>query len=204
MIYRTSLSAPVFGLRREIDKLFEDTFSRGDGMNAWNPVVDVAETDRELTVDLELPGIRPEEIEITANNGVLTVRGEKRGDRKEGTEESRYHLVERSYGSFTRSFQLPQGLDEDKIEAEYNNGILAIHIPKAALPQPRKIEIGRRATQDQISSSGHEQSNGNRNAGGNGRSNLEGEHQSAQRSKSSPTRQTQSSQSQSSETQATA
>ncbi|MEJ7760787.1 MAG: Hsp20/alpha crystallin family protein [Gemmatimonadaceae bacterium] len=74
----------------------------------------------------------------------MTVRGEKRGERTEG-EDSRYHLVERSYGSFTRSFQLPQGLDESKIEAEANNGILSIRIPKAALPQPRRIEIGKAA-----------------------------------------------------------
>jgi HSP20 family protein len=142
MIYRTSLSAPVFGLRREIDRLFEDTFGRGDGMTAWSPAVDVKESDKELRLEIELPGIKPEEVELTAENGVLTVRGEKRGERKEGDEESRYHLVERSYGSFMRSFQLPKGLDESKIQADYNDGILTVHIPKAALPQPKKIQIG--------------------------------------------------------------
>ncbi|HUQ99397.1 MAG TPA: Hsp20/alpha crystallin family protein [Gemmatimonadaceae bacterium] len=146
MIYRTALSAPVFGLRREIDRLFEDTFSRGDGMNSWSPAVDVAETDKELRLDLELPGIQPEDVEVTAENGVLTVRGQKNSERKEGDDESRYHLVERTYGSFTRSFQLPQGLDESKIEADIEHGILAIRIPKAALPQPRKIQIGKRVS----------------------------------------------------------
>ena len=142
MIYRTSLSAPVFGLRREIDRLFEDTFSRGDGVSNWSPAVDVAETDAELRLDLELPGINPDDVEITADNNVLTIRGEKRTERKEGDDESRYHVVERSYGSFSRSFQLPQGLDESKIQAEAHNGILSIRIPKAALPQPRRIQIG--------------------------------------------------------------
>jgi HSP20 family protein len=146
MIYRTSLSAPVFGLRREIDRLFEDAFSRGDGTNNWSPAVDVAETDKELRLDLELPGINPEDVEITAENNVLTVRGHKQNERKEGDEESRYHLVERSYGSFTRSFQLPQGLDDSKIEADCENGILSIRIPKAALPQPRKIQIGKQVS----------------------------------------------------------
>jgi HSP20 family protein len=146
MIYRTALSAPVFGLRREIDRLFEDTFSRGDGMNSWSPAVDVAETEKELRLDLELPGIRPEDVEVTADNGVLTVRGQKNSDRKEGDDESRYHLVERSYGAFTRSFQLPQGLDESKIEADCEHGILSIRIPKAALPQPRKIQIGKQVS----------------------------------------------------------
>lgn len=142
MIYRTGVSTPVFGLRREIDRLFEDTFGRGDGVNAWSPAVDVRENDQELRLDVEIPGMRPDDVEITAENGILTVRGEKRGERKEGDEQSRYHVVERSYGSFSRSFQLPQGLDESKIEADCENGILSIHIPKAALPQPRKIQIG--------------------------------------------------------------
>jgi HSP20 family protein len=142
MLYRTSVSAPVFGLRREIDRLFEDTFGRSDGVNGWTPAVDVRETEKELRLDVEIPGIKPEEVELTAENGVLMVRGEKRAERKEGDEESRFHIIERSYGSFMRSFQLPQGLDESKIEADYANGVLSIRIPKAALPQPRKIQIG--------------------------------------------------------------
>ena len=142
MLYRNSFSAPVFGLRREIDRLFEDTFGRGEGMNNWSPAVDVRETEKELRLDVELPGINPEDVELTAENGVLMIRGEKKSERKEGEEESRYHVVERSYGGFMRSFQLPQGLDESKIEADYNHGILSIHIPKAALPQPRRIQIG--------------------------------------------------------------
>ena len=140
MLYRTSPTAPVFGLRREIDRLFEDTFGRGEGGTMWTPAVDVQENQNELRLDVELPGLNPEEVEITADNGVLTIRGEKQIERKEG-DDSRYHVVERSYGSFTRSFQLPQGLDESRIEASFNNGILGIHIPKSALPQPKKIQI---------------------------------------------------------------
>jgi HSP20 family protein len=150
MIYRTGTSTPVFGLRREIDRLFEDAFGRGDAMSTWSPAVDVRETEKELRLDIEIPGMRPDDIEITAENGVLTVQGEKKGERKEGEEGSRYHVIERSYGSFSRSFQLPQGLDDSKIEADCDNGILSIHIPKAALPQPKKIQIGRGA-QKQVS-----------------------------------------------------
>ena len=156
MIYRSSLSSPVFGLRREIDKLFEDTFGRGEGTNAWMPMVDVREGEKDLSLEIELPGIKPEEVEITADNGILTVRGEKRNERKEGDENSRYHMVERSYGSFMRSFQLPQGLDESKIEADYNDGILSVRIPKTALPQPRKIQIGRQS-QNQMSGTNQRQ-----------------------------------------------
>ena len=140
MLYRTSSTAPVFGLRREIDRLFEDTFGRGDGGASWTPAVDIRESQNELQLDVELPGLNPDDVEITAENGVLTIRGEKQIERKEN-DDSRYHVVERSYGSFIRSFQLPQGLDESRIEATCNNGILSVHIPKSALPQPKKIQI---------------------------------------------------------------
>jgi HSP20 family protein len=140
MLYRTSFNAPVFGLRREIDRLFEDTFGGREGGSAWTPAVDIKENQNELTLDVELPGINPENVEITSDNGVLTIRGEKHSERKED-DDARYHVVERSYGSFTRSFQLPNGIDDSRIEATCNNGILSIHIPKAALPQPKKIEI---------------------------------------------------------------
>ncbi len=151
MIYRTGLSTPVFGLRREIDRLFEDTFGRGEGTGAWSPAVDVRESEKQLSLEVELPGIRPEDVEVTAENGVLTIRGQKRSDRKEGDESSRYHMVERTYGSFVRSFQLPAGLDDTKIGADYSDGILSVNIPKTALPQPRKIEIGRKS-ENQMSS----------------------------------------------------
>ncbi len=138
MLYRMTTSSPIFGLRREIDRLFEDTFTR-DG-SGWTPAVDVQETDNDLRVELELPGLKPEDVEITAENGVLTIRGEKRSERKEG-EQARYHVVERTYGSFMRTFQLPQGVDEEQIGAEFENGILSLRIPKSALPQPRRIQI---------------------------------------------------------------
>jgi HSP20 family protein len=160
MLYRTSLTAPVFGLRREIDRLFDDTFGRSgsNGMSNWSPAVDIREDEKELTFEFELPGIKAENVEITADNGVLTVRGEKQGERNEN--EGRFHVVERSYGSFTRSFQLPQGLDDDQIEASFENGVLQVRIPKAALPQPRKIQIkggesGQR-TSAGVSAGGHQ------------------------------------------------
>lgn len=140
MLYRNSLTPPVFGLRREIDRLFEDTFGRGEGGTTFTPAVDIRENQNELSLDVELPGLNPQDVEITAENGVLTIRGEKQTERKEG-DDSRYHIIERSSGSFLRSFQLPQGLDESRIEATYNNGILSIQIPKSALAQPKKIQI---------------------------------------------------------------
>jgi len=139
MLYRTAMTTPVFGLRREIDRLFEDAFGREGGRNFWSPVTDVREDAKSLSFEFELPGLSPEQVEITADNGVLTVRGEKDEHRVEG--EGRQHIAERTYGSFTRSFQLPQGVDEERIEASFANGVLTVTVPKAALPQPRKIQI---------------------------------------------------------------
>jgi HSP20 family protein len=134
--------SPIFGLRRDIDRLFDEAFTgRGSGAN-WTPAVDIHETSKELRIDFELPGIRPEDVEIDVENGMLTVRGQKSAERKEESEEGRYHLVERSYGSFFRSFQLPQGVDENQIRADFDQGVLHVRIPKAALPQPRRIQIG--------------------------------------------------------------
>ena len=143
MTYERSFGlSPVFGLRREIDRLFDDAFAGRGGGAKWNPAVDIKETSRELRLDFELPGIKEEDVELEVENGVLTVRGQKSAEREEESEEGRYHLVERSYGSFYRSFQLPQGVDSDQIKADFDNGVLHVRIPKAALPQPRRIQIG--------------------------------------------------------------
>jgi HSP20 family protein len=107
----------------------------------WAPVVDAKETASDVTIAVELPGIDPKGVEITYENDILTVKGEKASTRKEGESEARYHLVERSFGAFARSFRMPKGLDESKIDASYANGVLTIRVPKAAIPAPRKIEI---------------------------------------------------------------
>jgi len=140
MLFETSLSAPVFGLRREMNRLFDDAMARGMPATAWLPPVDVREDDSEIALDVEIPGVRPEDVELTADNGTLVVSGAKHAQRKEG-DDQRYHLVERTYGSFTRSFRLPKGVDESKISADFEHGVLRIHVPKAALPQPKRIRI---------------------------------------------------------------
>ena len=146
MLYRMTTGSPVFGLRREIDRLFDDAFTRGDG-NTFAPAVDIKENDSEIRLEAELPGIRPEDVEIIAENGVLTIRGQKESERKEG--DDRYQVVERMYGTFMRTFQLPQGVDENQIKADFENGVLSVHIPKAALPQPKRIQIGAMGQQKQ-------------------------------------------------------
>jgi HSP20 family protein len=154
MVYRGSLTGPVFGLRREIDRLFEDTFGGGESRRTgWIPAVDVREDNKEIVLEIELPGIKPSDVEVTAENGVLTIRGEKQGT-STGGEEGRYHMVERTYGSFTRSFQLPSAVDERSIDAEFEDGLLSVHIPKAAIAQPRKIEIRNSGSQPAIRGAG--------------------------------------------------
>ena len=143
MLYETATtrSAPVFGLRREIDKLFEDTFGRGlAGQHAWSPAVDVCETDKELTFVVEVPGMKAENVDVSALDGVLTIQGERADERTVGQEE-RYHVVERNYWSFLRRFQLPHGLDGEKILADVENGVLQVHVPKSQVSKPKTIRV---------------------------------------------------------------
>ena len=179
-MYRTMLTAPVFGLRREIDRLFEDTFANGGDRSTWAPAVNIKETSDGFSFDIELAGFKPEDVELTCDNGVLTIRGQRKEERKEG-DEGRYHLVERRYGEFTRSFQLPQNVNDDAIEAEFENGLLRVRVPKAEIPQPRKIEIhgrsqGREGQQTIRGSSGSGESAGsNGKDGGSSRARQRGE-----------------------------
>jgi HSP20 family protein len=132
--------ASATSLRRELDRIFEDAFGSREG-GVWAPAVDIRETDREIALTVELPGIKPDNVDVSVDNGVLSIRGEKREERTEG-EEGRYHLLERRRGAFFRSFVLPQGVDEEQIDANFEHGLLTVRIPKAALPQPRRIQIG--------------------------------------------------------------
>jgi len=152
MAHRGLRSGPVFGLRREIDRLFEDTFGGESGRGSLSPAVDIREDSREIAIEVELPGIKPEDVDVMAENGVLTIRGEKRSTSTENTE-GRYHIVERSYGTFARSFQLPTGVDDNAIAAEFNDGLLVVRVPKAALAQPRRIAIRNSGSQPAVQGS---------------------------------------------------
>lgn len=144
MVRTTKFTAPVFGLRREIDKLFEDAFGNVGApllsSNGWLPAVDVKETNDALLFDLEMPGVAEDRLEITCEGGVLAIAGEKTAVKKEG-DEGKWHIVERTFGSFRRSFQLPTNVQEDNIEATLTNGVLHVRVPKMEQPKPRKIEV---------------------------------------------------------------
>lgn len=107
----------------------------------WMPAVNVEETKDELVLTAELPGIKREDVQIEVENNILSISGERREERTEN-EEKRYHLWERHYGSFQRSFTLPRTVRADDISADYDNGLLRIHMPKAEEARTRKITIG--------------------------------------------------------------
>ena len=131
----------TFGLQREIDEMV-NTFWGGfdSGRSAgWNPRVDVSESEDGYTIHAELPGIRKEDLNITLRERVLTIEGEKKetDEKKEG---NRYRS-ERSYGKFSRSFKLPSAVQEDKIAANYSEGVLTLTVPKAESVKPKQIEV---------------------------------------------------------------
>jgi HSP20 family protein len=131
-------------LRREVDRMWEDFFGpRGWGLRPWEgewaPAIDVSETADKVEIKAEVPGIDPKEINITLTGDVLTIKGEKKSEREE-TKES-YHLVERSYGSFSRSLTLPAAVEVDQIDARYEKGVLTVTCPKKEEVKPKAIEI---------------------------------------------------------------
>jgi HSP20 family protein len=105
----------------------------------WTPAVDIYEDEDAVTLRAELPGVEPKDVDVRFENGVLTLRGERKLEQEEKREN--YHRVERSYGTFTRSFALPGTVDAEKIRAEAKNGILAIVLPKRSEAKPRAIQV---------------------------------------------------------------
>jgi HSP20 family protein len=134
----SSRLAPFFAssqLQGKEDRDGNGWFTKGQ----WAPLVDISEDDHEYTIKAELPGIEKENVKITVENGTLLITGERAS---EGEEKNRkYHRVERAYGSFLRSFTLPDDADGTKIRAEFKNGVLKVHLPKAENAKPRSIEI---------------------------------------------------------------
>jgi HSP20 family protein len=138
-----SVTNPFSALQQEIDRLF-DGFTRGlpsfsSSSYELVPNMDVAETDKEIEITAELPGLEEKDIQLNASDNLLTIRGEKKNQREE--KEKDYHLVERTYGSFMRTVQLPAGVNLDSIKATISNGVLKVTVPKPAPAQSKKIDI---------------------------------------------------------------
>jgi HSP20 family protein len=105
----------------------------------WAPSVDVSETDGEYQIKAEIPDVKKEDVKVTLEDGVLTIQGERKHEKEE--KGKKYHRVERSYGSFARTFTLPDLVDEEKVKAEFKDGVLNLQLPKSEKAKPKAIEV---------------------------------------------------------------
>ena len=145
-LWRASRTPTWTGLTRgNLDRLFDGFSFRADSESGssvtWAPVVDVREDDDGLQMSMELPGLGSDDVRISLENGVLSISGEKKREVEEGKEGANYHLVERRYGRFERTFTLPRGIDTEKVAAKFENGLLEVALPKSAKAKARLIEV---------------------------------------------------------------
>ncbi len=140
----------VANLRREMDNLFDRFFHSPWSLmdwegpswfasSSWLPSLDVNETDKEVSLNVELPGVDPKDVEITLSGKTLTIRGEKKEEVED--KNKNYYRVERRFGSFARSIELPHSVDDNSISADYRNGVLSIKAKKTADAQAKRISI---------------------------------------------------------------
>src|SRR5438876_10254234 len=105
----------------------------------WMPLADITEDDKEYLIKAELPEMKKEDVKVTVENGVLTISGERKFEQEE--KKRKFHRVERGYGTFVRSFTLPDDADFNKVNAQFKNGVLMVHVPKSERAQPKQIEV---------------------------------------------------------------
>ena len=144
-ITRRESPAQLFGLQR-LNRILDEAFGGlpfdqgGNILTAsWIPATDVSEDKDSIRIAMELAGVNPEDVRISLENNVLTIRGEKKQEEEENNE--RVHRIERTYGTFERTFVLPSTVDSDRIEAQHENGLLIVTIPKAERARPREIRV---------------------------------------------------------------
>jgi HSP20 family protein len=128
--------------REELNRLFNDAFGRSgeeSNLTSWAPAVDIFETEHELVVKADLPDIDPKDLDIRVENNILTIRGERKFEKK--VDENNYLRVERAYGSFARSFSLANTVNAEAIKADYQNGVLTLSIPKREEAKPKQIKV---------------------------------------------------------------
>ena len=141
---------PFLPLQREVDRVFED-FTRGfpsfptspafqtRGAVDLLPSMDVTETDKEIEITAELPGLQEKDVQVNVADNVLTIKGEKKSEKEE--KDKNYRMFERSYGAFSRTLDLPAGINPDTIKASLSNGVLKVTVPKPAAAQVKKVEV---------------------------------------------------------------
>jgi HSP20 family protein len=130
-------------LRRDMDRLWDRFFGEERGLTSWkgdwSPTINLTETNNKLVVKTELPGVDPKNVDISVSGDMLSITGEKKEEKEE--QDEHYYLMESSYGSFSRSVRLPVEVNEDKIKANYKDGILKITLPKAKEAKKKSIKI---------------------------------------------------------------
>jgi len=129
-------------LQDQVNRLFGDVFERAgeeSSLTAWAPSVDIYETEHELVVKADLPEVDPKDLDIRVENNILTIRGERKFEKK--VSEENYLRVERAYGSFARSFTLANTVNSEAIKADYQNGVLTLSIPKKEEAKPKQIKV---------------------------------------------------------------
>lgn len=129
-------------LQEQVNRFFETKFSpNGDGsaLSAWAPAVDVYETENELVIQADLPGATEKDLDVSVENNMLTIGGERRFDQK--VREDNYLRMERFYGSFHRTFSLPSTVDAQAIQAQYTDGVLTVTLPKRAESKPKQVKV---------------------------------------------------------------
>jgi HSP20 family protein len=132
------------GMQSRLNRLFGDPpLSRagGDGMSfsGWSPAVDVQETDNEYVIKADLPDVKKEDVKVELLDGALTIEGERQQEKEE--KGKKFHKIEREYGKFLRRFALPTEVDPSKVQAEFKNGVLNVHLPKSATAKPKAIDV---------------------------------------------------------------
>src|SRR5204862_3138654 len=130
--------------QNRLSTLFGRPQRRGNGreeitLPEWTPLADITEDDKEYLIKAELPEMKKEDVKVTVENGVLTISGERKFEKEE--KKKKYHRVERGYGSFVRTFALPEDADANKVKAQFKQGILEVHLPKNEKAKPKQIEV---------------------------------------------------------------
>jgi HSP20 family protein len=129
-------------LQEQVNRLFDSTFqgpSENSALTSWAPAVDIYETENELVLKADLPDINEKDLDVRVENNMLTIRGERKFEQK--VKEENFLRVERAYGSFTRSFSLPNTVSTEAIKAEYKNGTLTVEMPKRAESKPKQVKV---------------------------------------------------------------
>lgn len=159
---------PFLSLHREMNRLFDDVF-RGAGLPATgrqsagvgqfiNASMNVSETENEIRITAELPGVTEQDIDISLDDDVLTIRGEKKFEQRNENEKENFHVVERSYGAFQRSLRLPFPVDPEQVKASFENGVLTVTLPKTAQQErSRRIQVQAGGQKAQQNASGDSQ-----------------------------------------------